>query len=69
MGICCHPYDLAAALVAERVGVLITDATGAPLNAPLRVEDDVAWIGYANESIRQQVEPALQHRMREQGLI
>jgi len=69
MGICCHPYDLAALLVAERAGVIVTDAVGAPLDAPLRVDGDVAWVGYANAAIRAEVEGALQAQMRERGLV
>jgi fructose-1,6-bisphosphatase/inositol monophosphatase family enzyme len=62
--LCCHPYDLCTALIAAEAGVLVTDAFGAPLNAPLNVESDVAWVGYANEEIRRQVEPALQKGLR-----
>jgi hypothetical protein len=69
LGICCHPYDLASLLVAERAGLIVTDAAGAPLNAPLSVEDDVAWVGFANAAIRSEVEPALQAQMREKGLL
>lgn len=69
LGICCHPYDLAAALLAERAGVILTDAAGAPLDAPLDVVSDVSWIGYANPLIRAQVEPALQALLRERGFL
>jgi hypothetical protein len=69
LGICCHPYDLATALIATRAGVLLTDAAGAPLDAPLDVESDVSWIGYANPAIRAQVEPALQASLRQHGLL
>lgn len=58
--LCAHPYDLAAALIAEEAGVLVTDpATGAPLDAPLNVATPVAWAAYANPAIRALVEPAL----------
>lgn len=69
LGICCHPYDLAAALLADRAGVILTDAFGAPLDAPLDLESDVSWIGYANPAIRAQVEPALQATLRAHGLL
>jgi fructose-1,6-bisphosphatase/inositol monophosphatase family enzyme len=69
LGICCHPYDLATALIAERAGVILTDAAGASLDAPLDVASDVSWIGYANPTIRAQVEPALQAALRERGLL
>lgn len=58
-GICCHPYDLATALIAEEAGVLLTDGLGNPLDAPLTVEADVAWAGYANAVIRELIEPLL----------
>src|SRR5258706_115289 len=56
-GICCHPYDLASALIAEEAGVLLSDGRGNPLDAPLTVDADVAWAGYANAAIRAQIEP------------
>ena len=58
-GHACHPYDLCAVLIAEEAGVIITDGRGNPLDAPLDTTTDVSWIGYANESIRREVEPAL----------
>ncbi|HLZ22162.1 MAG TPA: inositol monophosphatase [Ktedonobacterales bacterium] len=58
-GIACHPYDLATALIAEEAGVLLTDGLGNPLDAPLTVDADVAWAGYANAAIRAQIEPLL----------
>jgi hypothetical protein len=69
LGICCHPYDLCSALIAEELGVIITDALGQPLRAPLNVEADVAWAGYANDRIRHQIEPLLQNALRKRGLI
>jgi len=69
IGLCCHPYDLCTALIATELGVLVTDALGRPLNAPLNLEADVAWAGYANEQIRRQVEPLLQLALRRRGLI
>jgi fructose-1,6-bisphosphatase/inositol monophosphatase family enzyme len=68
LGICCHPYDVCTALIASELGVLLTDASGQPLNPPLNVEADVAWAGYANEQIRRQVEPLLQAALRNRGL-
>ena len=52
LGICCHPYDLCTELVAREAGVIVTDIDGGPLRAPLAVEPDVAWVGYANAAIR-----------------
>ena len=67
-GLCCHPYDVCTELIARRAGVIITDARGRALDAPLDVETDVAWLGYANPSIRAQVEPVLQQLLKEHGL-
>jgi fructose-1,6-bisphosphatase/inositol monophosphatase family enzyme len=58
-GHACHPYDLCTVLIAEECGVEITDEHGQPLNAPLDTTSDVSWIGYANTSIRGEVEPVL----------
>lgn len=67
-GLCCHPYDLCTVLIAEQAGVIVTDAFGAPLDAPLDLDSDVAWVGYANAAIRRTVEPALQRALRDHGL-
>jgi len=56
----CHPYDICTALIAEESGVIVTDAHGDPLDVPLNVDAEVAWVGYANASIRAQIEPWLQ---------
>lgn len=69
LGICCHPYDLATELIAREAGVIVTDAAGAPLDAPLDVDADVAWVGYANAGVRAQVEPLLQAALRARGLL
>ena len=65
----CHPYDVCCALIAEESGVIVTDAYGRSLDAPLNVEADVAWVGYANAQIRTQIEPSLQSALRERGLL
>lgn len=69
LGICCHPYDLCTELIARELGVIITDERGQPLNAPLTVEADVSWVGYANEAIQHQIEPLLQAALRKRDLI
>jgi hypothetical protein len=38
------------------------------LQAPLDLASDVAWVGYANEAIRAQVEPALHAAMTANGV-
>ncbi|MEE9171084.1 MAG: inositol monophosphatase, partial [bacterium] len=59
LGICCHPYDLCTELIARELGVIVTDASGEILRAPMTLEADVAWVGYANSHIRSQMEPFL----------
>lgn len=67
--LCCHPYDLCTALIAEELGVAIAKPDGFPVDAPLDVTTDVAWVGYANSGIRALVEPALQQCLRRRGLL
>lgn len=67
--LCCHPYDLCTELIAREAGVIVTDVEGGPLRAPLAVEPDVSWAGYANERIRAQIEPRLHAAMRKRGLL
>lgn len=67
--LCAHPYDVCTELIAREAGVLITAPDGSPLDAPLGVHHDVAWVGYANETLRRQIEPVLQSLLREFGLV
>jgi fructose-1,6-bisphosphatase/inositol monophosphatase family enzyme len=68
LGICCHPYDLCTELIAREAGVVVTDERGEPVRAPLNVEADIAWVGYANDSIRREIEPVLRRVLKERGL-
>ncbi len=63
LGICCHPYDLCTELIAREAGVIVTDVRGGAVRAPLAVEPDVAWAGYANARIRDQIEPLLRNAL------
>jgi len=67
--LCCHPYDICTAMVAEELGVILTDGVGGPIDAPFDVESDVSWAGYANASVRERVEPALEGALRRRGLL
>lgn len=69
LGICCHPYDLCTGLLAEEAGVIITDERGRSVRAPLAVEPNLAWIGYANAAIRSEVEPHLRATLHRRGLL
>jgi hypothetical protein len=66
-GLCAHPYDLASLLVAEEAGVLVADAQGQPLDAPLDVQTSVAWAGYANAALRATLEPLLLQALARRG--
>jgi hypothetical protein len=63
LGICCHPYDLCTEMIAREAGVLVTGINGGALRARLAVEPDVAWAGYANAQIRDQIEPLLRNAL------
>lgn len=69
LGICSHPYDLCTELIARELGIIVTDVHGLPLSAPLNVEANVDWVGYANRHIRAQIEPLLQAALRRRGLL
>ncbi len=55
----CHPYDICTALIAQELGVVITDLRGQPLRTPLDIREAVGWIGYANARLCEQYEPIL----------
>ena len=55
----CHPYDLCTMLIAQELGVVLTDAHGSTLDAPLDLEADVSWVGYANGALRDRIAPVL----------
>ena len=65
----CHPYDICCVLIAEESGVVVTDPSGRSLDAPLTVDADVAWVGYANAKIRAEIEPLLQAELRARGWL
>jgi hypothetical protein len=69
LGICCHPYDICTELIARTLGVIITDEHGQLIDAPLAVDGDVSWIGYANPGIEKQIKPLLQNALRARNLI
>ena len=69
MGICCHPYDVCTELIAREAGVIVTNVNGGQLDAELSVKPDITWIGYANDSIRQQIEPLLMNALKRRGLL
>ncbi|MEI6513386.1 MAG: inositol monophosphatase [bacterium] len=57
--LCAHPYDIGTELIAREAGVIITDEKGNPLSSLLDIQENVAWIGYANQALRDKIEPIL----------
>jgi len=69
LSICCHPYDLCTELIARELGVIVTNERGLRLDAPLDVQSDVSWAGYANENIRDQIEPLMLSALKNRRLL
>lgn len=63
--LCCHPYDICTALIAQEAGCVIEAPDGRPLRAPLDTTTSVAWMGYANTTLARQVRPILRRLMAE----
>ena len=66
--LCSHPYDVCTALIATEAGVIVTDETGQPLDAPLDVTTSVAWVGYANTQLERRIAPILQKLLQDHSL-
>lgn len=62
LGICCHPYDVCTELIAREVGVIITDARGQPLSAPLDVATNVSWVGQCRHRWHRRLQPRRRRR-------
>jgi fructose-1,6-bisphosphatase/inositol monophosphatase family enzyme len=68
-GLAAHPYDCCVELIAREAGVIITDLEGRPFDAPLDTESPVSWLGYANQALRELIQPVMQRLLRKHGLI
>jgi len=66
-GLCCHPYDCATMLIAQEAGVVLTDATGGPLDGPLDTTTGISWVAYANSELRRAIEPLLLEFVRDRS--
>ena len=64
LGICSHPYNLCTELVAREAGVIVTDPPDGGSATPLDVHGDVAWVGYANATLRDRIQPVLHAQLR-----
>jgi len=67
--LCAHPYDLCTELIAREAGVVVSKPDGSPLDAPLSVHDSVAFVAYANETLRDLIQPELERLLREFGFV
>jgi fructose-1,6-bisphosphatase/inositol monophosphatase family enzyme len=63
-GLCVHPYDCAAVLIAQEAGVEITDGLGGPLDGPLDTTTGLSWAGFANKRLRERIEPVMTATLR-----
>lgn len=68
-GLECHPYDLAASLVARQAGILLTDGFGRPIEAPLNVRQGVHWCAFANRALQAQIQPVVSQWLVEHGVV
>lgn len=64
-GLECHPYDMAGLMIAKAAGVVLTDGFGHSLDAAFNILDPVHWCGYANDDLRQAIEPVIQSWLKE----
>ena len=67
-GLCVHPYDCATLLVAEEAGVIITNGLGQPLDGPLDCTTSLAWAGFANQKLHDDIQPLIKQFFRQWGL-
>lgn len=57
--LCCHPYDVACALILQEAGCIVEHPDGSPLDCPLDTTSAVNWVAYANEDLAKHIRPAL----------
>jgi len=66
-GLCCHPYDCATWLIAHEAGVMLSDGLGHDLDGPLDTTTGLSWAAYANEALRDEIEPLLSAYLKQLG--
>ena len=57
--LCCHPYDVAGALVLEEAGIILESPDGSPMDGPLDTTSPISWVGYANPELAAHIRPVL----------
>jgi hypothetical protein len=63
--LCCHPYDVAGALVLEEAGVILESPDGSPMDGPLDTTSPISWVGYANPELAAHIRPVLHAVLKE----
>jgi hypothetical protein len=61
----CHPYDVCTAMLLQEAGGIVESPDSSMLDVPLDTTTPVAWMGYANERLANQVRPVLLRLMKE----
>ncbi|HTO04157.1 MAG TPA: inositol monophosphatase [Opitutus sp.] len=61
----CHPYDICTELILREAGGIVETPAGRPLNQLLDTTSQVAWIGYANETLARRVRPVLRRLLKQ----
>ncbi len=69
LGLCCHPYDICTALIAEELGIVIRSPDGKAPDYPLNIDANVSWVGYANTHLAHTIEPILRGVLEQRGLL
>jgi len=67
--LCARPYDVCTALVAQNAGCVVTAPDGSPLDPPLDITTNVAFVAYANEHLAARVQPIVTSVLRKHHLI
>ncbi len=67
--LCARPYDLCTKLIAEEAGCVVTDPAGKPLDPPLDVSSNVAFVAYANAQLAARIQPMLDKVLLAEGLL
>ncbi len=63
--LCSRPYDLCTAKIAISAGCVVTAPDGSALDAPLDTMTNVAFVGYANQTLADQLQPIVSDVLRE----
>jgi fructose-1,6-bisphosphatase/inositol monophosphatase family enzyme len=67
--LCSKPYDLCTASIAQAAGCVVTAPDGRPLDPPLDLSTNVAFVGFANQRLAQRLQPLLTEALRRHGLL